>query len=326
MLCAILTQRLTDSANPKLYTMKKLLLNIWLMLISAASLGQAWCGGIAMPQDWNFDGGLTPWDYVLEIDTTSNPNNIWQIGAPQKTIINAAYSSPNVIITDTLIHYPPNDTSVFIFKHIDQGGYSAPHSAELAGYYNVNSDSLNDYGTIEISLDQGTTWVNLITDTTYSSYYYWMTPKPTLTGNSNGWQNFWVSLAPLGQVFNVNWGDTILLKFTFISDSISDSLDGLAYDSFQFCDGIEGIEEILNNNLIVIYPNPTSDFLFINRRTQSRKESIKIFDYTGQLLIEDENFKNKTIDTKQLNLVDGFYFLRYSDSGNYAMKKFIVQH
>lgn len=306
--------------------MNKFLLYISLMLISATSFGQVWCGGIAIPEDWNFDGGMTPWDYLLQIDTVSNPNNIWQIGAPQKTVISSAYSSPNVIITDTINSYPPNDTSVFIFKHIDQGGYSTPHSAELSGYYKVNSDSLNDYGTIDISLDQGATWINLITDTTYSSYYYWWTPKPTLTGNSNGWVNFWVSLAPLGQVFNVNWGDTILLKFTFVSDSIADTLDGLAYDNFQFCDGVEGIEEILNDNLIVVYPNPTNDLLFINRRTQPQKESVKIFNYTGQLIFDDENFKGKTIDTKKLNLVDGFYFLRYTDTKSYAMKKFIVQH
>jgi hypothetical protein len=307
--------------------MKKLYLLLTMMLMTSSfSFGQVSCGGIAMPEDWNFDGGFSPWDYLLQIDTVSNPNNIWQIGVPQKTVINSAYSSPNVIMTDTLNYYPPNDTSVFIFKHIDQGGYSTPHSAELSGFYYVNSDSLNDYGTIEISLDHGTTWVNLITDTTYSLYYYWWTPKPTLTGNSNGWVPFHVTLAQLGIPFNVNWGDTILLKFTFISDSIADSLDGLAYDSFQFCDGVEGIEEILNDNLIVVYPNPTSDLLFINRRTQPQKESVKVFNYTGELLYDDENFKGKTIDTKKLNLTNGFYFLRYSDTKSYTMKKFIVQH
>lgn len=306
--------------------MKKYLLLLSLTLYAVISFGQVSCGGVAMPKDWNFDGGITPWDYLLQIDTVSNPNNVWQIGAPQKAIINSAYSSPNLIITDTLNHYPPGDTSVFIFKHIDQGGFSTPHSAELAGYYKVNTDSLNDYGTIEISLDQGITWINLLTDTIYSTYYDWWTPKPVLTGNSYGWQNFWVHLAPLGEVFNVNWGDTILLKFTFISDSIADTLDGLAFDNFQFCDGVESIEEILNNNLIVVYPNPTSDLLFINRRTQPQKESVKIFNYTGQLLYESDNFNEKTIDTKKLNLTNGFYFLRYSDTKNYALKKFIVQH
>jgi hypothetical protein len=308
-------------------TMRKLYLFLTICLsTSSISFGQVECGGIAIPENWDFENEPTPTDYILEIDTISNVNNIWQIGIPQKSLINTAYSSPNVIITDTMNPYPTNDTSVFIFKHIDQGGYSTPHSAELAGNYFVNSDSLNDYGTIEISLDQGTTWINLLTDTIYSSYYYWNTPKPTLTGNSNGWQNFWVSLAPLGYPFNVNWSDTILLKFSFISDSIADGLDGLAYDSFNFCDGVEGIDELLNDDLISVYPNPTSNLLYINRRNQSTKESIKIYGYNGQLLYQDNNFNSKSIDLNKLNLTDGLYFIYYSDTQSYSVKKIIIRH
>lgn len=306
--------------------MKKICLTLFVIINSAFSIGQVTCGYIAMPEDWNFDGGQTPYDYLLHIDTVLHPNNIWQIGSPQKNIINSAYSAPNVIITDTINSYPINDTSEFIFKHIDQGGYSTPHSAELAGYYKVNSDSLNDYGTIEISLDKGATWINLVTDTVYNSHYYWFTPKPILTGNSNGWQNFWVSLAGLGSAFNVNWQDTILLKFTFISDSIADTLDGLAYDNFQFCDGVEGIEEILNKNLISVYPNPTTGLIYINRQYKSLNESIQIFNSTGQLLFEDSSFNSEFIDTQKIKLIDGLYLLKYSDQKNYTIKRFIVQH
>ena len=305
--------------------MKRFIFIMSMLVITSATFGQVWCGGIAMLEDWDFDGGQTPFDFILEIDTITNPNNIWQIGTPQKGVIANAYSNPNVIITDTINYYPPNDTSVFIFKHIDQGGYSTPHSAEFAGYYYVNSDSLNDFGTIEISLNQGVSWINLITDTIYSSYYYWHTPKPTLTGNSNGWQNFFVSLADLGSVFNVNFGDTILLKFSFISDSITDSLDGLAYDNFQFCDGAEGIEEIKTENLISIYPNPTNGLLYIERNNNSKNASIQIFNSTGQLLYKENSFNAEFIDTEKINLIDGLYLLKYSDGENYTVKQFIIQ-
>ncbi len=306
--------------------MHKTLLSILLILIVAISFGQVQCGGIAVPEDWDFDENFTPYDYLLQIDTITNPNNIWQIGIPQKTVVNSAYSSPNVIMTDTINSYPVNDTSVFIFKHIDQGGYSLPHSAELAGYYFVNSDSLNDYGIIEISLDQGTTWINIITDTIYNDYYYWFTPKPTLTGNSYGWQNFWVSLAELGSVFNVNWGDTIFYKFTFISDPIADNLDGLAFDSFQFCDGFEGIPEVLNNNLIQIYPNPVNEMLYIKRNVYSSYEKIEICNQIGQVMIIIDDLSADFIDIEYLNLGNGFYFLKYSNSTEFSFIKFIVCH
>ncbi len=303
--------------------MKKVISIVFILTLANTTFGQAWCGGIAIPENWDFDGGQTPYDFILEIDTLSNPNNIWQIGKPQKGLISNTYSNPNVIITDTLNFYPPNDTSVFIFKHIDQGGYSSPHSAELSGYYYVNSDSLNDYGTIEISLNQGLSWINIITDTIYSQYYQWYSPKPTLTGNSNGWQNFWVSLANLGSVFNVNQGDTILLKFSFITDSILDSLDGLAFDSFQFCDGLEGIDKKSNENLISIYPNPTNELLYIDRKNNSSNATIQIYNNIGELLFEEKSFDEEFINLQKMNLIDGIYFLKYSDKETYTVKLFI---
>ena len=74
--------------------MKKFLLLFSLTLDAATLLGQVNCGqGGGFGWNWYFDGGITP-GYSLQIDTLSNPNNIWQIGVPQKTIINSAYSSP----------------------------------------------------------------------------------------------------------------------------------------------------------------------------------------------------------------------------------------
>ena len=307
--------------------MKKIYLHLTLILtITSVSFGQVTCGLIAVPEHWYFDGAQAPWGYSMMIDTISQHHNIWEIASPHKTVINNAYSAPNVIITDSVNSYPPNDTSFFIFKQIDLGGYSWPHSAELAGYYFVNSDSLKDYGTIEVSLDKGVTWVNIISDSNYSTLINWWTPKPILTGNSNGWQNFWVSLAGLGSVFPVNDLDTILYKFTFISDSIADSLDGLSYDNFQFCNGAEGIEEKQNNNLISIYPNPTNDLLYLSNQTQPERESVQIFNHLGQLVFEEDNFISRIIFTKELKLSDGLYFLKYSDMKSYAIKKFIVQH
>jgi hypothetical protein len=305
--------------------MKKLILLFISALLAINIQSQVYCFGMAEPQEFNFDGGL-PWEYFLQFDTLSNPDNIWQIGSPQKVLINEAYSLPNVIITDTENPYPVNDTSSFIVKHAEMGGISYTWANELAGYYYVNSDSLHDYGTIEISLDQGITWINLITDSIYSSYYQWLTPKPILTGNSYGWQNFWVSLQDLGYVFNVNPGDTIFFKFSFISDSIQNSFDGLAFDNIQFCDVFEGIPEIQNNDLIVIYPNPVNHLLSIQRTTNSSLENIEIFNQSGQLLFKIENFDSGYLDIENMKLRDGLYFLKYSNSTEFSFIKFLVCH
>jgi hypothetical protein len=225
--------------------------NIFLLILLSHPLAQQaqliTCGGIASYEVFNFDGGTWPDNYTLEIER-SGKNNCWETGIPKKKKnIKKAHSVPGLIITKRCKSYPPNNVSSFIIRHTDQGGYSMPHTARLSGYYNVNSDSLNDYGTIEISPDSGKTWISLISDTVYQSHYHWITPKPVLTGNSNGWQKFEVSLAELGKVFSVKSGATILFRFSFISDSKKNKLDGLAYDNLQFCDGAERARPVKND-------------------------------------------------------------------------------
>lgn len=300
--------------------MKIILLSISLTLISAASFGQ-WLGDNFYTLNFEDTFEL----HHLRIDTLTNQNNLWQVGSPQKTFFTSAFSTPNVIVTDTINSYPTNDTSSFIIVNVASGsGFVWPHTVILAGEYNVNSDSLTDYGTIEFSPDNGTTWVDLINDTAYASYLSWQLPKPVLTGNSNGWQYFWVHLAQLGPVFNIQDGDTVLYRFTFISDSIQTNKDGLMFDDLHFEDWIEGIEEIQNDNLITIFPNPTAEELFIKQNTKTDKQSIQVFDFTGQLVLENLNFSGQTIDTRQLN--NGVYLLKYSDTKRYSLKKFVVQH
>jgi hypothetical protein len=240
--------------------MKRILLVLGLIILfmptSFAQLFDDW-------YDLNFDSefGLQH----LTIDTISNPNNIWQIGAPQKSIFTSAYSNPNVLVTDTVNDYPINDTSIFIITNVAMGqGFEWPHTVILAGQYFVNSDTLTDYGKIDFSPDNGITWIDMLNDTV--GYWYWYSnEKPTLTGNSNQWKSFWVNLAELGHYYGVQDGDTILYKFTFISDGIQTNKDGLMYDDLHFEDWVEGIEEI-GYDLIKskCFPNPVKNELVIS--------------------------------------------------------------
>ncbi|MBN1186802.1 MAG: hypothetical protein JXB49_31275 [Bacteroidales bacterium] len=162
--------------------------------------------------DGNFDLNFDD-NYVLNhltIDTISNPNNIWQVAAPQKGEFIHAFSVPNVIITDSVNSYPVNDTSSFIITNVALGeGFDNQHTVILEGQYFVDSDSLQDYGKIEFSPDNGATWVDLFHDTVPVSEWYWLFDKPVLTGKSNGWKSFGLNLAPLGAVFDINHGDTV---------------------------------------------------------------------------------------------------------------------
>ena len=43
---------------------------------------------------------------LIRIDSTTNPNNIWQIGTPQKTIFDSGYMTSRAMLTDSTSNYP----------------------------------------------------------------------------------------------------------------------------------------------------------------------------------------------------------------------------
>ena len=84
----------------------------------------------------------------LIIDTTTFPQNLWQIGRPQKPLFNSASSPLNVIITDTVRPYPINNYSMFYIRDKASSG-DIYGLKTIAGKYNVQTDSLHDEGRIE---------------------------------------------------------------------------------------------------------------------------------------------------------------------------------
>lgn len=175
---------------------------------------------------------------ILNINVAANPNNIWQIGSPQKSVLSSSFSSPFVIITDTVSSYPINDTSSFTIE------CTAIQSSSSINWFNfylnfnyfVDSDTLVDFGIIEFSPDNGVTWIDLINDTSYSSYLYWILNgtvgiSPTLTGVSNGWMEANLHMRYLGVYLDIQPGTTFMWRFSFISDAVQNNRDGLMYDN-----------------------------------------------------------------------------------------------
>lgn len=263
----------------------------------------------------------------LYIDTVSNPTNIWQIGSPQKQVFNAGVSQPNVLITDTINPYPINDTSSFVIAVISNGGMQYNHTTTLSGYYFVDSDTLNDFGMIEFSPDNGTTWIDIINDTVYNLTQNWDTEPPVLTGQSNEWKYFQINLSQLGQYFAVTFDDTLLYKFTFISDSVHSGKDGLMFDSFYLEDYVEGINELNAVTIPVItHPNPASNKITFSFSNPEMIEfRLSILDNQGREVFSKNITSDETIEP--LNFDSGLYTYRMlsKDQTKVATGKIVIE-
>lgn len=252
----------------------------------------------------NFDDGQC--QEMLCIDTISNPNNLWEIGAPQKNTFSSPHSSPNVIVTDKLNPYPTNDTSSFMLSHLARMGFDFYHTATIEGYYSVDSDSLNDYGLMELSPNNGLTWYDMINDPALSGS--WWSDIPTLTGYSNGWNYFHYNILDVAGTLGIASGDTIQFRFTFISDSIQDDRDGLMFDSFIFEDYVEGLEEIGMNKIASrTFPNPVSSEVSIefDNPLQASFE-LRLFDPVGKEILAHTTVGSQ-FELDLSNLAPGIY-------------------
>ncbi len=297
--------------------MKRLLILVILVSLKVVTYGQhTWYGDYCIG-GYKFDFENTACHNQFVIDTI-NPENIWQIGSPRKQILNSSKSSPNVIITDTVNSYPANNYSHFLIKHIEMGGYTHYHTATLSGFYKVDSDSINDYGTIEFSGDNGITWVDIVNDTLITeNYVHWERSEvPILTGNSGDWKYFHVYLMGLAEYYNINENDTLLFRFSFVSDSIDSEKDGLMYDDLLFIDYYESVDK-QHEIALNLFPNPTTAIL--NIKTQDFLGCdciINIYSSSGTLFDHHKRFITNTIEVDVSGYTPGHYILEIVDSMN----------
>ena len=258
----------------------------------------------------------------LTIDSAGHPGNTWQIGMPQKPIFNVGYLSFKAIVTDTLNPYPVNDTSYFTVNNPAGQGWDSHDAVDLYGYYWVDSDSLTDYGTMEISLDNGGSWINLLHDPVYASHINWGSPVPVLTGQSGVWQFFYVTVSGLKVTFDLHTNDPVLWRFDFVSDGIDNGRDGLMYDDLHFDDNVENIPEYERHDLITIYPNPVSNELHIQKANASGTAKIQVYNSAGKMVMENSTFNGNKIDVHRLQ--NGIYLLRYSSGNQYQVQRFVA--
>lgn len=245
---------------------------------------------------------------------TTQPNNIWQIGIPSKTVFDSAYSAPHALMTDSFNTYPASNQSSFEFVVFTND------LTYIAFWHRFDTDSLKDGGIIEVSKDNGSTWTNIVYDTLngfFLNNFYAMkdtissiNSMPGFTGNSGGWQY---------SVINKARGmNHYRFRFTFSSDTAENSRDGWMIDNFAFICLGTSIEEIGSNVQIKLYPNPMVGQFSINTVAGLKLKNIKIYDNSGRIFHQGTE---KTIDTSRW--ASGLYFVEVATDQGIVKKKMI---
>jgi hypothetical protein len=202
-------------------------------------------------------------------------------------------------------------------------------------WHKYDMDTLTEIGIIEASYDGGNSWV-LVNDTsvvsTMESFFWWdsdfhasngnYTNHPLITtGKSDGWilsrfnWQWWIPVKADTIIYPV---DSLMIKFTFISDAIETNKEGWIIDDiltasaeWQLC---SYIKETINNNFR-IFPNPFSQQMTVESVEDLKGSDIIIYNSSGIIVKEIHNASRHSITVQRDNLSSGVYYLVITKNG-----------
>ena len=263
------------------------------------------------PFSFTFDSGDTLWPHYIFIDTIHFRHNIWQVGRPQKTVFDSAYSFPNVLITDTLNPYPPNDTSAFILTF--PSALLSHYIYSVNFYYWVNMDSsANDL--VEISNDSGRTWNPEIYGTAGAVGLAGMVQGCSAIPSWCTWSIYFDTA-----YYHTYPNDSLKLRFTFISGNDTSGKDGWMIDNVGATYQDLSVTSLQNNTFITIFPNPATTSLTIT--SPQNIIHITITNLIGQTVYTHE-YNTPNVQLYVADLPPGIYFVKVN---NTEVRKFVKE-
>ncbi|HYD19953.1 MAG TPA: T9SS type A sorting domain-containing protein, partial [Flavipsychrobacter sp.] len=215
----------------------------------------------------HFDGADTLISNSVFIVLDTSSSNVWQIGPPQKTIFDSAFSAPNVLITDTVNYYPINANSSFNVYH--------PYMDYSWGIFafrwmqKLDLDTNYDGAIIEFSTDNGNSWQNVFNSPNVYNFYGYdtanvdslVTGEYAFSGTDSSWRDIWLC-------FDYSFWysfDSVKLRFRFVSDSIDNQKEGWMIDNFRMHrtwihTAAKSVEQLTT---MKVYPTNTSGIVYI---------------------------------------------------------------
>ncbi len=262
-----------------------------------------------------FDGADTSASNSIFIHLDTSSTNIWQIGKPKKALFDSAATVPNALVTDTSNFYPPNNISVAGFS-VYKGPFF-PGILAIQWKQKLDMNHKLDGGIIEFSLDSGTTWSNAFNNPyVYNFYGYDLKNVDTLangkvafSGTDSTWRDIWLC-------YDQSWlsqSDSLMVRFTFISDSVNNNKEGWIIDNLTVHPTfVHTISEVKQEEYLVASPNPTSGKIQILAQKLDQFhlfEKMELYNSDGRLVQEFGQSPTK-FDLDISSHANGVYYLK----------------
>ncbi|PKL79653.1 MAG: hypothetical protein CVV25_07225 [Ignavibacteriae bacterium HGW-Ignavibacteriae-4] len=157
-------------------------------------------------------------------------------------------------------------------------------------------------------------------DLTYSDY--WLAEIDNNFNIKNEFSWSWSSLDRLKEnIYNLNSDEEGLI----ISMGEYDITNSIPYKPYFFKmsrDLVTNIDEISDNSLFTVFPNPTSDL--INLNSIELPYNLELYDYTGRRVIEQSGIYDKDLRIDIREFPQGIYTLKVESKGVNQSKNVII--
>lgn len=195
--------------------------------------------------------------------------------------------------------------------------------------------TFKDFVVVEASKDHGTTWHALVNAYDSSINPTWESRfSNTLKSSSSaasGHENmFWQQSIDLTGNPEFSAGDTVLFRFRLASDHFINGW-GWAIDNLQIQNTATANQEIASSGELEVYPNPFSNFLYIDctALNDQAQVEIEVSDLTGKTVYRETNYEVRYSPRIKIDLSAmqrGVYLARIVDAQRNSLTKRIVKH
>ncbi len=244
---------------------------------------------------------------------SSQANNIWQVGPPQKVIFDSAASDPNVMITDTVLPYPSANVSSFVVWG-GQYPWTFGWIYALQWKQKLDLEDDKDWAVIEYKFAWDSVWYPVFNNPYVYKFYGFDTSNlgvmpngdTTFTGTDSIWRDIWLCFD-----LNFFW-EEMEFRYTIHTDSNDSQQQGWMIDNmighYTF---VHTVKEEAPTEYMKVFPTLTQGRVHIQaekRMDYHIIEHMELYDSSGRLVRKWGKAPVKFfIDIPDLD--DGLYYL-----------------